>query len=50
MKNIIITGIFFNWLNLKYKNIYNSWIVHMCANFSINTIGLIMFGIIYKIK
>lgn len=43
---LFVTGIFFNWLNLKYKNIYNSWIVHMCANLSINTIGFIMFGII----
>lgn len=43
---LFATGILFNWLNEKYKNIYNSWIVHMCANFSINTIGFIMFGII----
>jgi len=43
---LFAVGIFFNLLNEKYKNIYNSWIVHMCANFSINTIGFIMFGII----
>ena len=43
---LFATGLFFNWLNEKYNNIYNSWIVHMCANFSINTIGFIMFGII----
>ncbi|HBV68335.1 MAG TPA: CPBP family intramembrane metalloprotease [Clostridiales bacterium] len=40
------TGLFFNRLNDKYNNIFNSWIVHMCANFSINTIGFMMFGII----
>lgn len=40
------TGLFFNFLNDRYNNIYNSWIVHMCANFSINTIGFIMFGLI----
>ena len=40
------TGLFFNFLNDKYNNIYNSWIVHMCANFSINTIGFIMFELI----
>ncbi len=40
------TGLFFNWLNDRYNNIFNSWIVHMCANLSINTIGFIMFGII----
>jgi len=39
-------GLLFNWLNEKYENIYNSWIIHMCANFSINTIGFMMFGII----
>lgn len=43
---LFVTGLFFIWLNEKYNNIYNSWIVHMCANFSINTIGFIMFGII----
>lgn len=43
---LFAAGLFFNWLNEKYNNIYNSWIVHMCANFSINTIGFIMFGII----
>lgn len=43
---LFATGLFFNYLNEKYKNIYNSWIVHICANFSINTIGFIMFGII----
>lgn len=40
------TGLFFNFLNDRYNNIYNSWIVHMCANFSINTIGFIMFGLL----
>lgn len=43
---LFIGGCIFNYLNEKYKNIYSSWIVHMCANFAINTIGLIMFDII----
>jgi len=43
---LFATGLLFNNLNEKYNNIYNSWIVHMCANFSINTIGFMMFGII----
>lgn len=42
---LFISGLFFNWLNIKNKNIYNSWLVHMFANFGINTIGLLMFGI-----
>lgn len=40
---LFISGLFFNWLNEKSKNIYNSWLVHMSANFAINTVGLIMF-------
>ncbi|HCX62284.1 CPBP family intramembrane glutamic endopeptidase [Sedimentibacter sp.] len=43
---LFVTGLFFNRLNDRYNNIFNSWIVHMCANFSINTIGFMMFGII----
>ena len=30
----------------KYNNIYSSWLVHMCANFAINTVGFILFGIL----
>lgn len=40
---LFVSGIFFNWLNEKNNNIYNSWLVHMFANFGINTIGFIMF-------
>ena len=36
----------FNYLNEKCESIYPSWMVHMCANFAINTIGCILFGII----
>ena len=43
---LFVTGIFFNLLNDRYDNIYNSWIVHMAANISINIIGFMMFGII----
>lgn len=39
-------GIIFNKLNEKYENIYPSWMVHMFANFAINTIGMILFGIL----
>lgn len=44
--SLFVAGIFFNWLNEKYNNIYSSWLVHMCANFAINTIGFILFDII----
>ncbi|WFA08451.1 CPBP family intramembrane glutamic endopeptidase [Tissierella sp. Yu-01] len=43
---LFIGGLLFNWLNHKNENIYNSWLVHMFANFAINTVGLIMYGII----
>lgn len=43
---LFAVGLFFNYLNEKNNNIYNSWIVHMCANLSINTIGFFMFGIL----
>lgn len=44
--SLFIAGMFFDYLDDKNNNIYNSWFVHMFANFSINTIGFILFGII----
>lgn len=46
---LFISGLFFNLLNEKNGNIYNSWLVHMFANFGINTVGLLMFGIFKSI-
>lgn len=46
MLGLFIGGCIFNFLNDKCENIYPSWLVHMCANFAINTIGFILFGII----
>lgn len=46
MVGLFVGALIFNYLNEKGGNIYNSWIVHMMANLSINTVGLIMFGII----
>lgn len=43
---LIAAGLLFDWLNEKQGNIYNSWFVHMFANFSINTVGFILFGIL----
>lgn len=42
---LIGVGVFFNFLD-RHNVIYNSWIVHMAANLSINTIGMILLGII----
>jgi hypothetical protein len=48
---LIMAGLFagamiFNYLNEKLDCIYPSWFVHMFANFAINTIGMLLFGII----
>lgn len=43
---LIIGGLIFNALNDRFECIYPSWFVHMAANFAINTIGFILFGII----
>lgn len=42
---LFAAGLIFDYLNEKSKNIYNSWLVHMFANFALNTIGFIIFGI-----
>lgn len=46
MIGLFIGGCIFNFLNEKCLNIYPSWLVHMFANFGINTVGCILFGII----
>ena len=37
-------GLIFNLLNEKSHSIYPSWLVHLCANLAINTIGFILFA------
>ncbi len=46
MAGLFVGALIFNYLNEKSGHIYNSWIVHMMANLSINTVGLMMFNII----
>ncbi len=43
---LFVGGLIFNYFNIKYNNIYCSWIIHIFANLAINTIGFILFGII----
>ena len=43
---LTVAGVIFNFLNEKSENIYTSWLVHMFANFAINTVGFILFGMI----
>ncbi len=46
MFGLVIGACIFNFIDEKTQNIYNSWMIHMFANFAINTIGLILFKII----
>lgn len=39
---LFVGGLIFNWLNERFDCIYVSWLTHMFANFSINTIGFIL--------
>lgn len=43
---LFVGGCIFNVLDEKQGNIYFSWLVHMWANFAINTVGFMAFGII----
>ena len=43
---LILGGCIFNYLNEANDNIYPSWFVHMFANFAINTVGFILFGVL----
>ncbi len=43
---LIVGGCIFNYLNELNDNIYSSWFVHMFANFAINTVGFILFGVL----
>ncbi|MCC5895217.1 MAG: CPBP family intramembrane metalloprotease [Alkalibacterium sp.] len=46
MTGLFAGGCIFNYLNEKSETIYPSWLVHMFANFAINTVGFIVFGLI----
>ncbi len=46
MLGLFAGGCIFDFLNEKCRNIYPSWLVHMFANFAINTVGCILFEII----
>lgn len=44
--SLFVAGLLFNWLNERHDNIYPSWLVHMFANFAINTVGFILFDLL----
>lgn len=43
---LFVGGLIFNFLDEKSETIYPSWLTHAFANLGINTIGMILFGII----
>lgn len=46
MAALFLAGCALSFLNEKSGNIYVSWLVHMCANLGINTVGYIVFGMV----
>ena len=46
MLGLFAGGCIFNLFDIKSKSLYPSWVIHMFANFAINTIGFMMFGLI----
>lgn len=42
---LFIAGVIFNYLNHKYNSLFPSWITHLMANLSINSVGIILFNI-----
>ena len=44
--SIMLLGFVLNYLDEKNENIYNSWMSHMFVNFGINTIGLMLLGML----
>jgi membrane protease YdiL (CAAX protease family) len=43
---LIAVGFLFSWMNVKSKNLYNSWTAHLCADIPVFIIGLIMLKMI----
>ena len=46
LAGLFIGGMLFDFLNERTETIWPSWMVHMFANFAINTVGFILFGIL----
>lgn len=43
LAGLTVGGLIFNQLDRKDSSIYAGWVVHMFANFAINTVGMILF-------
>ena len=43
---LFFCGLLLNYLNVRRKTIWTSWLLHMGANLAINTVGMILLGMI----
>lgn len=43
---LFAAGLLFNWINTRTGTLWYSWLLHMSANFAINTVGFILLGVI----
>ena len=46
LAGLFVGGLLFDFLNERTETIWSSWMVHMFANFAINTVGCLLFGIL----
>ncbi len=43
---LFLCGLLLNYLNTRSETIWTSWLLHMGANLAINTVGMILFGMV----
>ena len=43
---LMAAGFILNWFNERSRSLWFSWCIHMFANFSINTVGFLLFGLL----
>lgn len=43
---LFVAGLLFNWLDERGGGLYPSWLVHIGANFAVNTVGFLLFGLL----
>ncbi|MFD2640060.1 CPBP family intramembrane glutamic endopeptidase [Piscibacillus salipiscarius] len=43
LAGLFVVGLIFNWLNTKSNNFLNSWILHICADIAVVSIGFYLF-------
>ena len=43
---LMAAGALLNFFNERSRSLWFSWCLHMCANFAINTVGFLLFGLL----